>query len=108
MKERSVRRVDIEPSEAPIAWGNARCELCGVRDRVEMGNRRLSAGPAGIVTCHRLACGHAWHRTVATVGSIFPGLLRNATFLPCDCLDELGRNGDVLKTAASAGADRRT
>jgi hypothetical protein len=42
---------------------------------------------AGVITCHQLECGHAWHRTIAYVGGIFPGLARNATFAPCDCPD---------------------
>ena len=92
MKQRTVGRLDVGPTEAAIAWGNARCELCGARDRVETGRKQLSSGVAGVVTCHRLACGHAWHRTVANVGHIFPGLVRNATFVPCDCQDELGES----------------
>jgi hypothetical protein len=90
MKQRAVGRLDVGPSQTAIAWGNARCELCGVRDRVETGRKPLSSGLAGVVTCHRLSCGHAWHRTVAHVGHIFPGLVRNATFVPCDCASELG------------------
>jgi len=63
----------------------ARCGLCGPREQTELRARSLSAGLAGVVTCHELECGHAWHRTVANVGRIFPGLARNATFAPCDC-----------------------
>ena len=98
MKETSISRPGVEPGGAPIAWGNARCEVCGARDRVETGSKHLSAGPEGVVTCHRLACGHAWHRMVANVGSIFPGLVRNATFVPCDCSDA---------PAATASAEAR-
>ena len=94
MNERIVRRPDLVPSAAAIAWGNARCEICGLRDRVETGRKHLSTGPAGVVTCHQLACGHAWHRIVANVGRIFPGLLRNATFVPCDCSDDLRPSGE--------------
>jgi hypothetical protein len=89
MKDMTMSRLDVPPTHAALAWGNARCELCGLRDCVETGRRNLDAGPAGVVTCHQLACGHAWHRTVANVGQIFPGLVRNATFVPCDCGDEL-------------------
>jgi hypothetical protein len=99
VKETYVRRSDGQPGGSPIGWGNARCESCGARDRVETGRKHLSAGPAGVITCHQLACGHAWHRIVANVGSIFPGLLRNATFVPCDCTDE----PDRIAHAAGAG-----
>lgn len=72
----------IDP--APVVV-RARCGLCGPREQTQLRTRRLSAGLAGVVTCHELECGHAWHRTVANVGHIFPGLVRNATFVPCDC-----------------------
>jgi hypothetical protein len=72
--------IDVAPEVV-----RARCGLCGPHPRVELRTRPLSAGPAGVVTCHELECGHAWHRTVANVGQIFPGLVRNATFAPCDC-----------------------
>jgi len=72
--------IDAEP-----AIVRARCPLCGPHAQMELRTRPLSSGPAGVITCHELECGHTWHRTVANVGHIFPGLVRNATFVPCDC-----------------------
>jgi hypothetical protein len=87
--KRSAVRIDVEASQGAEAVVRARCGLCGIRERTETRMTHLSAGPGGVVTCHQLDCGHAWHRTVAHVGRIFPGLVRNATFVPCDCSDEL-------------------
>jgi len=72
--------IDAEPTIV-----RARCPLCGPHAQMELRTRPLSSGPAGVITCHELECGHTWHRTVANVGHIFPGLVRNATFVPCDC-----------------------
>jgi hypothetical protein len=82
-------RADTEPSQAAAAEvpASTRCGLCGLRDRAVTRSRPLSASLAGVITCQRLECGHAWHRTIANVGGIFPGLARNATFAPCDCPD---------------------
>jgi hypothetical protein len=77
--------VHAEASPATEAGVKARCALCGLREQAEIERRSLSASLAGVVTCHQLECGHAWHRTIANVGRIFPGLVRNATFVPCDC-----------------------
>ena len=68
---------------------STRCILCGLREQAVTRRIPLSASVAGVITCHLLACGHAWHRTIANVGGIFPGLVRNATFAPCDCPDDL-------------------
>jgi len=81
-------RADAEPSPLAQPEVRVRCALCGLRERIETRQRRpLSASVTGVVTCHQLDCGHAWHRTIANVGGIFPGLVRNATFIPCDCRD---------------------
>ena len=93
MNKRSAIRNNTEASDTATAGFKARCGLCGLRDRAETGRKHLSAGLAGVVTCHQLECGHAWHRTVANVGRIFPGLVRNATFVPCDCSDEMREHG---------------
>jgi hypothetical protein len=74
--------------EAARPGVKTRCSLCGPHEQSEMRWKPLSAGLAGVITCHQLECGHAWHRTIANVGGIFPGLVRNATFAPCDCLGE--------------------
>lgn len=78
-------RAQAEAADAARVGVRARCGLCGLRERAEIRTTPLSAGLAGVVTCHQLECGHGWHRTIANVGSIFPGLVRNATFVPCDC-----------------------
>ena len=80
-----------EPTQPEQPGVRVRCALCGVRERTETRSRPLSADVAGVVTCHQLDCGHAWHRTIANVGGIFPGLVRNATFVPCDCRAPDGR-----------------
>jgi len=81
--------LDVETAQAAQVGVRARCALCGLREQTETRVRPLSAGLAGVVTCHRLECGHAWHRTIANVGRIFPGLVRNATFAPCDCRQDI-------------------
>lgn len=78
-----------DSSQAAEARASTRCGLCNFRDTAELRRRPLSASVAGVITCHVLECGHAWHRTVANVGGIFPGLVRNATFAPCDCADDI-------------------
>jgi hypothetical protein len=87
--KRSAIRIDVDASQAAPAGPRTKCGLCGVRDRAETGRQHLSSSLAGVVTCHQLECGHAWHRIVANVGRIFPGLVRNATFVPCDCQHEM-------------------
>jgi len=62
-----------------------KCGICGPREQADPRSRLLTRNATGVVTCHRLACGHGWHRTIPDVGGIFPGLVRNATFAPCDC-----------------------
>ena len=86
MDKRTAIPVDGASADAGV---KARCSLCGPRDQAEIRRTLLSAGLAGVITCHQLECGHTWHRTVANVGRIFPGLVRNATFAPCDCADEM-------------------
>jgi len=78
---------DAEPTQPEQPVVRVRCVLCGIRERTETRRTPLSTGAAGVITCHQLDCGHTWHRTVANVGGIFPGLVRNATFVPCDCGD---------------------
>ena len=80
-------RADAEPSPLGQSEVRVRCALCGPRERIETRRTPLSDGVTGVITCHQLDCGHAWHRTIASVGGIFPGLVRNATFIPCDCRD---------------------
>ena len=80
-------RADAKPSPLGQPEHRVRCAVCGPRERTETRRRLLSDGVAGVITCHQLDCGHAWHRTVANVGGIFPGLVRNGTFIPCDCDD---------------------
>ena len=78
-----------DPIPTLEAHASTRCPLCNLHDRPEIRRRPLSASVAGVITCHLLDCGHAWHRTIANVGGIFPGLVRNATFAPCDCSDDM-------------------
>ncbi|MGH7553864.1 MAG: hypothetical protein ACREMQ_12635 [Longimicrobiales bacterium] len=61
------------------------CPRCGVEPQGVAASRIVENTQAHVVTCLRLACGHAWHRTIRNIGGLFPGNPRNATLAPCDC-----------------------
>lgn len=37
------------------------CDICGQQG--ELATKTIGRGAGGIIRCHRLACGHAWHVT---------------------------------------------
>jgi hypothetical protein len=56
-----------------------KCDTCGPDDQAETREPKLvSKSLMYTTTCHQLACGHAWRRTVA-IGSDAPGITE------CDC-----------------------
>ena len=40
------------------------CKTCGIGEQVEIAAKTIRGTATGVARCHRLECGHAWHRTV--------------------------------------------
>ncbi len=66
------------------------CDLCGGDARETRPSRSIGRSPWEAISCHRLECGHQWHRTTALVGVNVPGVMPEALApVECTCPDYL-------------------
>ena len=66
------------------------CDICGPDDKRETRqSRSIGRSPSEAVSCHRLECGHQWHRTttIASANAV-PGVMPQVPApRECDCAD---------------------
>ncbi len=73
------------------------CKTCGTETK-EIATKTIGRGSSGATKCHRLGCGHAWHRITPTAGE--PGADDAIVATPCSC-------GEIVTVNALLVAGRR-
>lgn len=62
------------------------CDLCGPGEKRETRpSKGIGRTPWEVISCHRLECGHQWHRTTALVGAKVPGMMPEVP-APGECM----------------------
>ncbi len=66
------------------------CDICGSGEKRETRqSRSIGRSPSAAVSCHRLECGHQWHRTTPIASAnVVPGVMPQVPApRECDCAD---------------------
>ena len=69
------------------------CRSCGAPTK-EIATKTTSRGANGVVKCHRMECGHAWHVTTPATGELTAH--DDLTPTPCGC-GEIVTVNDLLR-----------